>query len=1019
MYNLVVKYDKVLKGYEIIEILSERFAIIRSDIESVDADENIIDYELPVILTPQLAAAKEKSCITLNNSNFSGLTGKGVIMGIIDSGITYDHREFENRVIYIWDIPNDRVYNEEEIRGSIDFTDSIGHGTAVAGIAAGTGGVAPGAEIISVAIGRGSSDDIMRGVKFIADRANERNMPFVINISYGTNFGAHNGQSLFEQYIDSVAEENVASIVIASGNEGDKNHHYRGQGSRTVEFNVGRSLESVRLELYKNYLYNASYEIISPDGSTTGVMSGNDSLYNQILQNTDIVVNIIIPTPYTVDERVVIELTGGGFVDSGIWQLKVNTADESVFDIWLPVSEGVTEDTVFLEPEADTTLTIPSTAFRAITVGAYNSENNTFAAFSGRGYTRENVFVKPDVVAPGVNIRTASNTGGYGYFTGTSMAAPFVSGVAALLMEWGIVMKNDENMYGEKIKALLRKYALRNDNNRYPNREWGYGRLCFRNIYNNLEAIAAMSVNELREDEYVSLIIQKNDSIAEEIEKYSVGKCELVFGNYAIYYVPVMTYELLISNTQIGNGIRSGTPLIMGFDGENMTIPEDLTSVQNLPADYRGGGVLVGIADNGINVNDPAFKYENGESRIYSMWVQDDSENSEGLCFGREYSREEIANGEVNIEGDTLHGTNIAKAVLQVAPDAEFVIVKLKEASNFYKDMIGVDRGAIAFESSDLMLAVDYIAVKAREVRKPLSIPICLGTNQGGHDNQTILEIYLSSVALSNGAALTSAAGNEALRGRHTSFEINNDAGYHDVEINVGEGAENFTLWIWSDITERVDVAIIPPIGSEIGRIEARNNFINTYRLNITDTFVTVEYRIPLYRTSSQETIIGVKGAVPGIWRIRVYGDTSFGRIDCWLPIESLVKNVRFVMPSASTTAVVPSTANYVMTVGAYDPLNNRIISSSGRGPSRIGILKPDFVAPSNGSTAISAAISAGVAALLLQWGIVRGNNLNINTLSIKSYILQGAVPLEENTPVPNNVWGYGAVNLFNSFNEL
>ena len=305
-------------------------------------------FEMPVILTPQLAEAKEKSCITLNNSNFSGLTGKGVIMGIIDSGITYDHREFENRVIYIWDIPNDRVYNEEEIRDGIDFTDSIGHGTAVAGIAAGTGGVAPGAEIISVAIGRGSSDDIMRGVKFIADRANERNMPFVINISYGTNFGAHDGQSLFEQYIDSVAEKNVASIVIASGNEGDKYHHYRGQGSRTVEFNVGRSLESVRLELYKNYLYNASYEIISPDGSTTGVMSGNDSLYNQILQNTDIVVNIIIPTPYTVDERVVIELTGIGFVDSGIWQLRINTADESVFDIWLPVSEGVTEDTVFL-----------------------------------------------------------------------------------------------------------------------------------------------------------------------------------------------------------------------------------------------------------------------------------------------------------------------------------------------------------------------------------------------------------------------------------------------------------------------------------------------------------------------------------------------------------------------------------------------------------------------------------------------------------------------------------------------
>lgn len=1018
MYRLIVKYDKVLLGYEVIEVLSDRFAIILSDIETVKNDVNILSFETPTILYPMVTEGKESSCITSSGNNFSGLTGSGVIVGIIDSGITYNHREFQNRIKYIWDIPNDTVYDEAEINSGIEFTDVIGHGTAVAGIAAGVNGVASNADIISVAIGRGSSDDIMRGIKFITDRANEMNMPSVINISYGTNFGRHNGQSLFEQYIDQVADENVTSIVIASGNEGDKFHHYMGQGNSIVEFNVGESLGSVRLELYKNFVYNASFEILSPNGNTTGILSGNDILYNMILQNTDITVTIERPTPYTVDERVIIELAGKNFVDAGIWRLIVNIDEDGLFDIWLPVSEGVTENTVFLVPDINTTLTIPSTAFKAITVGAYNSQNNTLASFSGRGYTREVVFTKPDIVAPGVNIRSASNTGGYDYFTGTSIAAPFVSGTAALLMEWGIVKGNDMNMYGQRIKALIRKYATRSSNVEYPNREWGYGRLCFRNIYENLERIFAMSVGEIAQsNEFVPLIIPKNDDILNTIRNYSRGECNLVFGNYVIVYVDTVSYNILLTNSQFGNGIRSSTPLILGFNGDSISIPENLTSVQNLPSDYRGNGVLIGIADNGIDVNDPAFKYENGDSRIVYMWVQDDSESSENLCFGREYTREEITNGDVNITSDTLHGTNMAKAVLEVAPDAEFIIIKLKEASSYLKREIGVSENVTAFESSDLMLAVDYMAIKANQERRPLSIAIGIGTNQGGHDSQTILENYLSAIALNNAVAVTTGIGNEAISARHTSFDINNDTGFYDVEINVN--TSNFSMWIWNNITDKIDVSIIPPIGNEIGRIEARNNFINTYTINLTNTKITVEYRLPLYRTSSQLTIISITGAVPGIWKIRVFGDNSIEKINCWLPISTLVDNVNFLAPVAGSTAIVPSTANYVNIVGAYNSSNNNIISSSSRGPNRVGILRPDYVAPSNGSTSISAAISAGVAALLLEWGIVRGNNLNINTLSIKSYIIQGAMPLEMNTPIPNNVWGYGAVNLFESFNSL
>lgn len=1020
MIKIIVKYKVLPRNYEIFEILSDNFAIIIADLSKVISDENIIQYEIPISTYPMLAESKTRSCITIGNENVGGLTGKGVIIGIIDSGITYNHREFGDRILYIWDIPGDRVYTQQEIQAGIDFQDIIGHGTAVAGIAAGSSGIAYGADIISVAIGRGSSDDIMRGIKFIEDKARELNRPFVVNISYGTNFGSHNGQSLFEQYIDEVSENNIASIVVASGNEGDKAHHYSGTGSGTVEFSVGNSIKNLKLELWKNFLHSAAVEIVSPNGNTTSVLSGRDILYNQILQNTKITVTIEIPTPSIIEEKITFELTGIEFVDSGIWQLKINTDNDAVYDIWLPVSEGVDENTIFLSPNIFTTLTIPSTSFRAITVGAYNSDNYTIAPFSGRGNTREVVFTKPDIVAPGVNIRTASNTGGYGYFTGTSFAAPFATGVAALLMEWGIVNKNDEEMYGERIKALMRKFALRDSNRTYPNREWGYGRLCFKNIYDNLGGIVGMSVEEeaLSQD-YVALIFEKSDETFRNMTNMGVSSCNMNFGNYAIIYVSITNYELLLTNSQIGSGIRSATPILLGLLDKNFTIPENLTSVQNLPADYRGNGVLVGIADNGINVNDPAFKYENGESRIYSMWVQEEEERSEGVCFGREYTREEITNGEVNIQGDTLHGTNLAKAVQRVAPDVEFVIVKLKEAKNYYKRRLGINENISAFESSDYMLAIDYILKIASETKRPTSILTGIGSNQGGHDNQNILEIYLSSLALNNGISVTTAVGNEALSARHTAFEINSDRGYEDVEISVGENTKDFTLWMWSDITDRVDIAIIPPIGNEIGRIEARNNFINTYTLNLTNTTVRVEYRIPLYRTSTQETIICIKGAVPGIWKIRVFGNTVLGKVNCWLPISGFAENLRFLTSNVNTTIVTPSTANSVISVGAYDTLNNRMVASSGRGPTRDGRLKPDFVAPSNSSTSISAAISAGVAALLLEWGLVRGNNLTINTISIKSYIMQGAVPLERNDIMPNNVWGYGAINLYNIFDKL
>ena len=158
------------------------------------------------------------------------------------------------------------------------------------------------------------------------------------------------------------------------------------------------------------------------------------------------------------------------------------------FNIWLPTTAEVTRGTAFRIPTINTTLTLPSTSKNAITVGAYNSRLNSIADFSGRGYTRNNVYIKPDLAAPGIGIISARSGGGYGIYTGTSFAAPFVTGAAALLMEWGIVNKNDPFLYGQRAKAFLRKGAAREVNITYPNQIWGYGFLCINNTLDLLSS---------------------------------------------------------------------------------------------------------------------------------------------------------------------------------------------------------------------------------------------------------------------------------------------------------------------------------------------------------------------------------------------------------------------------------------------------------------------------------------------------------------------------------------------------
>jgi subtilisin family serine protease len=545
LHEVIVKYngDIAALGFQY-EILSESYAILtisEADIPLLRNFTEIEFAEMPKRLSISVNEALDQSCITAVHSERGyDLSGEGVLIAIIDSGIDYRHEDFRNhdgtsRIAYIWDQtiesgqpPLGFLYGAEYTNGQINdallnpdpyavvpHQDYIGHGTAVAGIAAGNGrastgeeiGVAPKATIISVKLGErdnarfARTTEIMRAIKYVYDKASLMNMPLVVNLSYGTNDGAHDGNSLFETYINDMAERWKSVIVVASGNEGAAKHHYQynlklGEAI-DVTFSVSGKFEELPLYLWKNFSDNFSNEIIAPDGITTGELQHTAIPTLVHLGGTKLIIEYTQPNHYNQNNEIgflLLSKTAGGEVQQGVWTIRVKGVNvvDGKFDIWLPTVGEVSDKATFLTTSIDTTLTLPSCAEKVITVGGYDIATKGLATFSGRGLTRGDVRIKPDLVAPAVSIKSCRPGGGYGNFTGTSIAAPFVTGSAALMMQWGIVQGKDTYLYGQRIKAFLMKGANRDSTITYPNNGWGYGTLCLKQSMEFLEEFSGI-----------------------------------------------------------------------------------------------------------------------------------------------------------------------------------------------------------------------------------------------------------------------------------------------------------------------------------------------------------------------------------------------------------------------------------------------------------------------------------------------------------------------------------------------
>lgn len=523
--GILVTY--LLTNYAVLVLTEEQLLLISSMPE-------IIYIEKPKNLYFAVNLGRQSSCINAVQQPSGGLFGEGVIIACIDSGIDFAHMDFRNadgttRLLALWDqtIPGNppdgynigTLYTEEQINEALTIQDPAerrkllpsvdisGHGTAVMGIAAGNGtesegvyrGVAPKSRLLAVKLGSSVSGSfprttqLMQAVDFAVRESLRLSMPLVINLSFGNSYGSHSGDSLLETYLNSVASLGQISICIGTGNEGNTAGHYSNTLSSytplDVELSIGTYTPTVNVQLWKYYIDEIQLALIHPDNTVIGPIPPELGAVRFQAGQTELLLYYGMPSPYSLAQEIYLDFLprrSVSYIDSGVWTLRLlpGKITEGEFHLWLPGGGVLGAATRFYRPVPDTTLTIPSTAARAISVGAYDSSLLSYADFSGRGFTRVLRAVKPDLAAPGTNIQSVKAGGGYGTFTGTSFATPFVSGAAALLMEWGIVRGNDPFLYGEKLKAQLIRGAVQLPAEKeYPNPRLGYGVLCLRDSF--------------------------------------------------------------------------------------------------------------------------------------------------------------------------------------------------------------------------------------------------------------------------------------------------------------------------------------------------------------------------------------------------------------------------------------------------------------------------------------------------------------------------------------------------------
>ena len=451
--------------------------------------------------------------------------------------------------------------------------------------------------------------------------------------------------------------------------------------------------------------------------------------------------------------------------------------------------------------------------------------------------------------------------------------------------------------------------------------------------------------------------------------------------------------------------------------------------------------MVLGFVDTGIRYEEPVFRREDGSTRILGIWDQtiQTGEPPQGILYGTEYKREQIdlalqsenPREIVPSYDENGHGTEIASVAagsvlgnglqfVGAAPDAEIVVVKLRQAKPHLKEFYQVPQGAAAYAESDLLVALKYLESYAISLVRPLVICFGLGTNLGDHEGHSVLADYMNRIATMRSRVIIACGGDQGNSAHHyigSSVEGLTET-VDNVEIRVGNNVGGFTGELWGSVSANHAIAIRAPGGEVTPRVDFKGQGSQEFRFIFERTRIQVDH--VLVEQSSGEELIFFRflDPTPGIWTIQVYisgGRISESNFHVWLPLSDFLQGeVYFLRPSPYTTLTEPSNAGDIITVTSYDDRNDSFYAESGRGYTRLGRIKPDICAPGVGvstilgnrtATGISAAMTAGAAAQFLQWAVVEGNRSFVETRELKNYLIRGA-RRSNDLSYPNREWG-------------
>lgn len=554
----------------------------------------------------------------------------------------------------------------------------------------------------------------------------------------------------------------------------------------------------------------------------------------------------------------------------------------------------------------------------------------------------------------------------------------------------------------------------------------------------------------LSEDSYDFIVSAVQKELFET--KFPQTVCEQRAGEL---YRSIYVNKELAEPLNFGNYPYNSIPKCYTLLDTNALWQAGITQVQNYPTlNLQGSGVLIGFVDTGIDFQNPIFQTLDKRSRIVSIWDQtiQDGTPPEGMAYGTEYTKSRIDEAlqrenplELVPSRDTDgHGTFVASVAaggasedndfLGAAPDATIAMVKLKPAKQYLKKFYQIYTDAPCYQENDIMLGVTYLNQLAERLGLPLILCLALGTNMGGRTGNSPLAGILDIYGNISNRGIVIGAGNEAANRHHFLGTATNIGEEQETEIRVGDGVNGFCMEFWSDALELFAISIVSPSGEKTYRFPIRSSQTTGYTFLLEGTEVTVDYKVFVEQLNAELIFLRFGRPAAGIWKIVTEPiQVATGSFHLWLPMtEFLEREVFFLQSNPDYTLTEPGSTLSALTVGFYNGNDNSVAISSGRGYTRSNRIKPDFVAPGVGisgaglqnrfvtrsGSSVAAGITAGAAALLMEWVVYRLGQQDIDATQIRNLLVLGTQK-RANETYPNREWGYGTLDVFHTFEVI